>query len=467
MRDLEPCFIGRESELDGLRASLERAIGGKPRIVLLAGEPGIGKTRTAQALADHAMTCAVLPIWGRCPEEAGAPPYWLWLQMIRRYVATHDDASLRDIVGAAADQLAAIDPELARRFPGASSLPADPDPAQARFRLFDAIAGFWRRAAARQPLLFMLDDLHWADVPSLRLLDFVMAEAADSRLMVFATCRDSALTRSHPLTDTLAQLARHTPLARVAMKGFSAPETAQFVRATTGIASGELAAVLHQQTEGHPFFLAELTHDAEQLQDWMSQRAAGVQSTALRVPGGVRDAIGARLNRLRPATVALLQNAAAIGRQFSFDLLCLVQDDADDKRCLDALQEARAAGLVDAAADSGCYAFAHALIRETLYDEIAGPQRGRLHARIAAALERQHERDLTPWLSELAHHYHAAGEASGPAKAIDYATRAARHATAMLAYEEAARHYRLALSALPPGHSNDAQRCGLLLALGE
>ena len=104
MRDLEPCFIGRESELDGLRASLERAIGGKPRIVLLAGEPGIGKTRTAQALADHAMTCAVLPIWGRCPEEAGAPPYWLWLQMIRRYVATHDDASLRDIVGAAGER---------------------------------------------------------------------------------------------------------------------------------------------------------------------------------------------------------------------------------------------------------------------------------------------------------------------------------------------------------------------------
>jgi DNA-binding NarL/FixJ family response regulator len=470
MPDAGKPFIGRQAELDVLRGALERAVGAEPRMVLLAGEPGIGKTRTAQETAEHASRRGMLAIWGRCPEEPGAPPYWPWLQVIRRYIALHDDEALRTTIGAAAAPLAAIDPELAHRFGGAATAaeaPAKPDAAQARFRLFDAMAGFWRRAAARQPLLLVLDDLHRADVSSLRLLEFVMAEAGDSRLMVLGTCRVAELTRSHPLSDTLAQLARHTPLARIAMKGFSVLETAQYLCAATGVASSELAAQLHRQTEGHPLFLSELIRDTEQLQAWMGSHAAGAPGAALRVSGGVTDAIGARLNRLRPLTVAVLQNAAVIGRQFSFDLLCRLVGDASPDPLLDALQEARTAGLVDATADAGRYAFTHALIRETLYDEIPGPRRAPLHERIAAVLEAQHRDDLAPCLSELAHHYIAAGQASSRAKAIEYATRAAQHASAMLAHEEAARHYELALSALARVPSADAQRSTMQLALGD
>lgn len=462
-RDLEPGFIGRQSELDTLQAALERAVAGQPRIVLLAGEPGIGKTRTAQKIVDHAGQHEVLALWGRCPEEPGAPPYWPWLQLIRRYVALHDEHALGQTMGSAALQMAALDPEFARRAAGDTAAAAQADAAGARFRLFDSIAGFWQRAAARQPLLLVLDDLHRADVPSLRLLEFVMAEAGSSRLMLLGTYRDSEVTRQHPLADTLAQLHRHTHVQRLLLGGFSPAETARFV-AAAGVASPELSAALHEQTEGHPLFLAELTRDL--LQEGKQGRAAGPRPSARRVPKGVRDVIGSRLNRLTPACVGVLQHAAVIGREFGFDLLCRLLADLPPEQCLAALEEAQTASLIDEAAEPGSYQFAHALVRDTLYDELPAARRALLHRQIAAALEQQHEADLTPCLSALAHHWHAAGQQADAAKAIEYATRAAERATAMQAHEEAARHYRLACGALPNAASSDAQRCRLLLGLG-
>lgn len=275
-RDAERSFIGRRSELDALHAALERAVAGRPRIVLLAGQPGIGKTRTAQELVDHAGRSNVLALWGRCPEEPGAPPYWPWRQLIRRYVALHDEPVLRQTMGCAAAQIAALDPELARGLTDGPAPPAETDAAASRFRLFDSIAGFWQRAAARQPLLLVLDDLHRADVPSLRLLEFVMAEAGGSALMLLGTYRDAEVTRSHPLSDTLAQLHRHAHVQRLLLGGFTPAETAQFV-AAAGLASTESAAAMHEQAEGHPLFLAELARDMLQ---------AGV---AVRRPGRARS----------------------------------------------------------------------------------------------------------------------------------------------------------------------------------
>ncbi|MFZ5510539.1 MAG: ATP-binding protein [Pseudomonadota bacterium] len=454
--DVERRFIGRQSELDTLHAALECAVTGQPRVVLLTGEPGIGKTRTAQELASHAERRGVLALWGRCPEEPGAPPYWPWLQLIRRYIALHDEQVLGQVIGPAAVHIAALDPESAR------PAPAEADAVQARFRLFDAIAGFWQRASGRQPLLLVFDDLHRADVPSLRLLEFVVAETGASRLMVLGTYRDSEVTRQHPLSDTLAQLHRHAHVQRLLLGGFSPAETAQFV-AAAGVASPELAAALHDQTEGHPLFLAELTRDILQARDAPPAHGRlGVR----RVPKGVREVIGARLNRLTPPCVRVLRNAAVIGRVFRFDLLCRLLDDMPQEQCLAAIEEAQTAILVDESADPGSYQFTHALVRDTLYDELPVSQRAGLHQRIAAALESQYRDDLTPCLSALAYHYHAAGPAGDVAKAIEYATRAAERATAMQAHEEAARHYLLALRAQTTAAGDDARRCRLLLGLG-
>jgi DNA-binding CsgD family transcriptional regulator len=465
-RDVERGFIGRQPELDALHAALEHAVAGRPRIVLLTGEPGIGKTRTAQAIVDHAAKRNVLALWGRCPEEPGAPPYWPWLQLIRRYVALHDEQVLGQVVATAAMQIAALDPESARP-PAEAAAHAETDAGKARFRLFDSIAGMWQRAAARQPLLLVLDDLHWADAPSLRLLDFVMAEAGSSRLMVLGTYRDSEVTRQHPLSDTLAQLHRHAHVQRLLLGGFSPAETAQFVAAAAGVASSELAAALHDQTEGHPLFLAELARDILQAGDARPANAASVLQRVRRVPKGVREVIGARLNRLTPPCVPVLENAAVIGREFRFDLLCRLLDGMTPEQCQAAIEEARMASLIDESTEPGAYQFAHALVRDTLYDELPALRRARLHQRIAAALEMQYAGDLTPCLSALAYHCHAAGPAGDAAKAIEYATRAAERATAMQAHEEAVRHYLLACAALPSNAATDAQRCSLLLCLGD
>lgn len=164
----------RAAELAALDARLARMAGGRGAIVALAGEPGIGKTHTAQALAAHAAGMRVL--WGRCNEEPGAPPYWPWLQILRAWLEAHDDDALRAALGTGAAPIAAILPEIGQRLPGLAPPAPTPDAQQQRFRLFDAIAGFFRRAAAAEPLLLIIDNLHWADASSLRLLEFVAPE---------------------------------------------------------------------------------------------------------------------------------------------------------------------------------------------------------------------------------------------------------------------------------------------------
>lgn len=456
-------FIGRQRELDALQAALARAVSGQPGVVLLTGEPGIGKTRTAQELVEHAGRLNVLALWGRCPEEPGAPPYWPWLQLIRRYVSLQDEAVLGETLGAAAAYVAALDPEQLGRLGVDRPVPHEPDAAKARFRFFDSIAGFWRRAAARQPILLVIDDLHRADVPSLRLLEFIMADAETSRLMLLGTYRDSEVVRQHPLSDTLAELHRHTPVLRFLLGGFSPAETAQFVTTVVPAASAELAAALHEQTEGHPLFLAELVLDRNQV--W-SPGALPARHGMRAVPKGVREVIGVRLNRLSPSCLRVLQHAAVFGREFRLDLLARVLGDVAEDDCLAALAEAQTASLIDALAEPGGYQFAHALVRDTLYDELPAAQRARWHQSIGQAFEMAYQGDLTPCLSALAHHYHAAGAAGDVTKAIEYATRAAERAAAMQAHEEASRHYLRACDLLPAGSAADAQRCCLLLGLG-
>jgi predicted ATPase len=194
-RPAERGFVGRHAELQALQQALQRAMDGQPGIALLAGEPGIGKTRTAQQMIAHAAQQGVLALWGRCPEEAGAPPYWPWVQLMRRWIALHDEAELARVFAAAAP-LASLDPQFAPYLPQPAADLSGSDPAQARFRLFDAVAGFWQRAASRQPLLLVFDDLHRADVPSLKLLEFVMAEAGRSRLLCWAATATPNSVRS-------------------------------------------------------------------------------------------------------------------------------------------------------------------------------------------------------------------------------------------------------------------------------
>ncbi|MGH8683550.1 MAG: helix-turn-helix transcriptional regulator [Burkholderiales bacterium] len=468
-------FVGRERELAVLGAALEQTLGGQGQIVVLAGEPGIGKTRTAQMLARYAESCDVRVLWGRCYEEPGAPPYWPWLQVIRAYAETQDDERLRAILGPAASDLADMVPELAQHLPELPSAPRSADATQARFRLFDAIAGFWKRAATDTAHLLILDNLHWADTPSLRLLEFLAPEVGGNRLLVLGTYRDIELSRHHPLSNTLGELARDPRFQRVRLTGLSLGETSRFMAAASGRAlPGDLLAAVHSQTEGNPLFLAEITRFL--IQEGVLDAGASLaqpgpsRSAALRrIPEGVKEVIGTRLNRLSRSCNAVLANAAAIGRTFSVEVLARLLDEVPEGELVAALEEALAATVVEPVAEAGCYQFSHALIRETLYEEIPAIRRARLHLRIGAALEERQGRDPMSNLAALAHHYCAALPGGDAAKAVEYARRAAERADRLFAYEEAARYYRLALQALEAKRTPDdaTRRCQLLIALGE
>jgi predicted ATPase len=198
-------FVGRKPELGELRAGLDRAISGRGSVILLAGEPGIGKSELADRLGAEAATRGAEMLWGRSWEGEGAPPYWPWAQIIRAHVGEREGAALASVFGAAMPYLAQIVPELRDRLPDLPA-PSPLDSEQARFRLFDAITTCLKRAAETRPLVLILDDVHWADKPSLLLLRFLAREMVESRLLVVAIYRDVEVSRGHPLAEVLPAL---------------------------------------------------------------------------------------------------------------------------------------------------------------------------------------------------------------------------------------------------------------------
>lgn len=469
-------LIGRERELASFDAALADALDMQGHMLMLSGDPGIGKTCTAQAMAQRARAAGLRVQWGRCPEEPGSPPYWPWLQVLRAWLDTPgDDAQLHAVLGHDAGHLAEIVPEIAAHCPGLPVVAPTTDAAQARFRLFDALAGVLARIAAERGLVVILDDLHWADTASLRLLEFLAPELGTRRMLVLGTYRDIALARHHPLSDTLGTLARQPRFTRLRLGGLSLEETGRFIAGASGAApSPELLAAVHTQTEGNPLFLAETTRFLVQegILGGGAAPSSGTRATSLprRIPEGVREAIGSRLNDLSPACNRVLTCAAVIGRSFSTRVLARLLHETPREEWSAALDEALAASIIEALAEPGTYQFSHVLICETLYEEVPATRRARLHLAIGAILETLHGTDTMVAVATLAHHYCAALPGGDPAKASEYAQRAAHRADALFAWEEAVRYYRLALQAIDdadPDTGKARQRLGLMIALGE
>ncbi|MDR3454251.1 MAG: AAA family ATPase [Rhodoferax sp.] len=467
-------FVGRERELAVLDTLLTRALAGSGGAAALAGEPGIGKTYTAQMLARRAAARGMQVLWGRCNEEPGAPSYWPWLEVMQGWLDSHDDAVVRRTLLHAAPALAEIVPDVARRFPDLPPLLPTTDPLQTRFRLFNAITEFWKRAALEQPLLLILDNLHWADASSLRLLEFLAPDLDACRMLLLVTYRDMALSRQHPLSGTLGELARHRPFERLRLSGLSRDETALVMKlAVGGAVPPSLLDRVHEQTEGNPLFVSEMTRLL--LQEKALDAGPGGSSTAsragrlLRIPEGIKEVIGQRLNRLSLQANHVLACAAVIGRSFDIGLLARLADDLDEEALSAALEEALRASVIEALQTMpGRYHFGHALFREILYDEIAPPKRGRLHLKVACALEAAHRHDMGRHLPALAHHYWAALPGGDAALAVAYALRAAEQADKLLAHEEAVRYYGLALQGMDADTGVDAlSHCRVLNALGE
>src|SRR6185369_6462212 len=473
VRPDDDAFIGRERELLAIGKLLARALAGSGATVAIAGEPGIGKSHTAQVIAQWAAARGMQVFWGRCNEEPGAPSYWPWLQLIGNWLQSHEDEVVRRVLARAAPTLAEIVPDIAQRLPGCEPLAPTLDPLQTRFRLFDAMSGFWKRAAAEQPLLLILDNLHWADASSLRLLEFLAPDLVSSPMLVVVTYQDIELSRQHPLSGTLGELSRQHGFERLRLTGLSRDETALMMGLAGGAAvPPALVDAIHSQTEGNPLFVAEMTRLL--IQEGVlgsSQRAGSAPAHSAaphRIPEGIKEVLGRRLNRLSARANQVLTCAAMIGRAFDAALLVRLMEELDEDTCAAALEEALQARIIECLPQAGSYHFVHALFRETLYEEIAPPRRSRLHLRVAQALEQRQGDDPAHRLPALAYHYWAALPGGDAARAVDYARRAGEQAGMLFAHEEAARYYRLALQAVEAGsHTDSVLRCLLLNSLGE
>ena len=465
-------IIGRDQEMAALRTAIDAALSGQASLVMLAGEPGIGKTRLAEEAGAYARLHGVQVLVGRCYEGESASPYSPFVEVIREYVSTRLDDALRAEMGDGASDVAKLVPDIRNRIPDLPSTVAS-DPKGERMRLFDNVVSFLVNASKASPIMLHLDDLHWADKPTLLLLQHLTRRFKGSRLMVVGTYRDVELDRRNPLSTVLAELRHERLYQRQLLRGLSESEVKELIEAIWQQQMAEhhgaafVRAVL-RETEGNPFFIEEvLRHLVESgalYRDdgrWVTDPKA---VAGMGVPENVRDVIGRRLSRLSETAHRVLTAAAFLGREFEFEVLGRMSE-LGEEMMVPAVEEALSHRLVVETQDRGRprYAFIHALVRQTLYEQLSLPRRQHLHLQAAQAIEKVHEHHLEPHVAALANHYRAAGAAADPEKAIDYSIRAGRSAYAVFAYEEAGVHWRKSLELMDEQGGGDRERRAKLL----
>lgn len=451
-------FVGRQSELEQLKRALDATFSGRGMVVLISGEPGIGKTSLAREISVYARMRGAHVMSGRCDEQDGAIPYRPFVEAFRQYVRERPDSDVRAELGKGAQELATLISEIRERLTDVPQRAASEGEAE-RLRLFDSITAFLRNCSGTAPLVLCLDDLHWADKSSLLLLCHLAREVHSDRILILGAYRDVELDRQHPLSEMIPTLRREQTYQRLLLRGLPEGDVGELlavIEPAEAAADGRqaLASILFQETEGNPFFIREiLTHLVEEGKlyrrdgHWTSDASSATQ---LGIPEGVREVIGRRISRLSAACQQLLTIASAMAGELSWPVLLAVSG-GEEGSALDLLDEALAAQLVGEArpGQPGSLEFTHALIRQTLYEAMSTPRRVLLHERIGAALEGLYGADLEPFLPQLANHYYRAAHGGRSInKAIDYAQRAAKRAARQHAYDEAVRHYERAIELL-------------------
>ena len=480
LTDIGPIFVGRAAALDAFQEVWDDAGSGELRIVLLAGEPGVGKTRLAVEMAARAHQAGSTVLAGRCDEDLSVP-HQPFVEALRHFVDHSPDESLADSLGRYRGELVRLVPDLAARVPGLAP-PLRSDPETEQYRLFDAVAAWLSRASAERQLLLVLDDLQWAAKASLLLVRHLLRSGGLGRVVVVGTYRDTELAPDHPLVGLLGDLRRHPRVSRLALDGLVEADAMDFFAQSAGHRlvgpAATLARAIHAETQGNPFFLREvLRHLVETGAVTVDGGQWGVTGPVheLGIPEGVRDVVGRRLARLSAKANTVLRLAAALGSDFELASL-QAAGDLDEDAVLSAVEEALAARLlVEPSGPAARYRFSHALVRQTIYDELSAARRAVLHRRIGEALESLHHGRLDDHLPALAHHFDQATKSGGYGatrrKALEYAIGAGDRAVAQMADDQAATNYRRAVAFLDDGAPTDGggetRRLDLLLRLGE
>ena len=461
-------FVGRDAERADLRRHVENAATGRGALVMIGGEPGVGKTRITEELAEEAATMRLMTMVGHCAETEAAPPYAPVAEMFEATLRTISRESVRAALGDAAPEIARIMPEVRRLFPDLPA-PIELPPEQERRYLFNSITDFLSRASHMQPLLLILEDLHWADEPSLLLLNHLAERLSDLPILMVGTYRDVELDVDRPLARTLEELVRRRLVHRIALSRLPKEGVTAMLQ---GLAGREpppsLVEAVYAETEGNCFFVEEVFQhlfEEGKLFDAQGDWRTEVRIGEVDVPEGVRLVLGRRLARLSEGARRALAGAAVIGRSFTFELVEALGEVASDA-LLDGIEEAHRARLVSSAEDAyqSKFTFAHELIRQTLLTGLSLPRRQRLHLRVAEAIERVHARDLDARASDLAHHLYQAGAAADPEKTVHYLVLSGDRAMEGAAFEDALRSYERAASLQP--EENARPRAELLFKLG-
>jgi DNA-binding winged helix-turn-helix (wHTH) protein/tetratricopeptide (TPR) repeat protein len=474
-----PPLVGRAAELARLREALAAALAGQGRVVLVSGEAGIGKSRLAREIVEIAREAGSDVHEAASWHGAGAPPLWLWVQVLRAVAESWPAERLSRAMGAGAGEIARLVPELAEKL--SISVPPVRDTDEARFLLMDAVVRFFVQAARTRAQIVLLEDLQWAPPATLELLSLLARSLGGARVLVVATVRDEALLPDAPLAEALAACEQRDALVRVPLSGLGAGEVGALVEQTAGFAPPpELSRALHTATAGNPFFVKEVVRLASEEPGGAEEMVARLASSADDLPGaerrmapsslpaGIRRVLERRIAALPPRARELLAAASVIGAELALAVLAQVVELARPE-LLDTIGGLLASDLVEVASERRTvYRFAHALVREAAYAGLREPERLRLHQRAAEALEALYEGRLEPVVPVLAHHYAEAAPLVGAAKAVEYAKRAGDLANLALSYEEAAWHYERALEAfeLLPAPADLRRRSELLVCAG-
>lgn len=422
-------FVGRLRERKALLRALQDAREGFGGIVLLLGEPGIGKTRTAEEFSGQARSRGAAVLWGRCHEGEETPPYGPWTAALRPLIRSIDAQVLRQSMGEGAADIAQILPELQRSLGGLEPSVRLPTP-DGEQCLFSSLAVFLRSMAQSNPLVIILDNLHLADPGSLKFLRHFASELTDCRLLILGTCRNPEEARRDPLAATIEELAKTRRFQRLHLDGLGKEEVRELLRRSLPRPSDAQAEAIHARTEGNPLFIVELVRQV--------LATPGSDVTMPTLPEGIRQAIGRRLARLPPRCVEVLRIASVLGQGFDRQVLLRMVGETRPDETEGALEEARSAAVVDEYDPGmGRCRFVHALVRETLLDGIPPAERVRLHLRAGQAMREICGSDPGPRSVEILDHLLEAADAVDPADLLGFTLRVADQVMARYAPDQA------------------------------
>jgi class 3 adenylate cyclase/tetratricopeptide (TPR) repeat protein len=457
-------FVGRDKELAALRNHLDQTSGGRGRLVLLAGEAGVGKTRLADEVLREARSRGFRVWRGHCNSTEGAPPYLPFVEALRQYVDERPDDVLADELGEEAGEIARLVPEVSRRLP-IKPLGVPLPPEQERFRLLEAVRILFSELIRRRPLLFIIDDVHWIDEASCLLLRHLAQMVSTSPMLLLLTARADELPAAHPLTPVTGEFGRFQAYNRVDLKGLEPADVLSMLESLAAAPPpATLAQTLFEGTEGNAFFLIELIthlHSENLLFDQSGNWNANLGDGALDVPHSIRAVIDRRLAALTDNARKVFSLAAVVGRQFGYELLDALQE-VDSDTLLDSLDEGVRMGMVQPVERSAAeFRFTHQLTQQALYDGIPALRRQKSHCKTAEALAASRAGEP----EAISYHYLQAGSMAPAGETRRYLILAGEKARSLAAWEDAADHFGRAieLSADVPV----AEHAQLLWRLGE